>query len=180
MSVNSKMTAIADAIRAKTGGTGLLTLDDMAQDIAAIDTSEDLDEVLTQQESLIDQIQAALEGKAAASVETCTVSLSYSGSATTVYSTVECTRMIGGELVAESVSIDSQTGSISELLCGSIILIKFTGDIAETTQSVSNGVILESYLYGSPYLVVRVSTSPDSITNIVITAVGGGGGAGGQ
>lgn len=64
MSVNSKMTAIADAIRAKTGGTGLLTLDDMAQDIAAIDTSENLDEVLDEQESLIDQIQAALEGKA--------------------------------------------------------------------------------------------------------------------
>lgn len=69
MSVNSKMTAIADAIRAKTGGTGLLTLDDMAQDIAAIDTSENLDDVLDEQESIIDQIQAALEGKAAASVE---------------------------------------------------------------------------------------------------------------
>lgn len=74
MSVNSKMTAIADAIRAKTGGTELLTLDDMAQDIAAIDTSENLDDVLTEQESIIDQIQAALEGKAAASVETCTIS----------------------------------------------------------------------------------------------------------
>lgn len=36
MSVNSKMTAIADAIRAKTGGTGLLTLDDMAIEIASI------------------------------------------------------------------------------------------------------------------------------------------------
>lgn len=69
MSVNSKMTAIADAIRAKTGGTGLLTLDDMAQDIAAIDTSENLDDVLDEQDSIIDQIQAALEGKAGASVE---------------------------------------------------------------------------------------------------------------
>ena len=36
MSVNSKMTAIADAIRAKTGGTELLTLDDMAVEIAGI------------------------------------------------------------------------------------------------------------------------------------------------
>lgn len=154
-------------------------LEGILSTINVLPVTENLDEVMDEQDSIIDQIQAALEGKAAASVETCTVSLSYSGSATTVYSTVECTRMIGGELVAESVSIDSQTGSISELLCGSIILIKFTGDIAETTQSVSNGVILESYLYGYPYLVVRVSTSPDSITNIVITAVGGGG-AGGQ
>ena len=36
MSVNSKMTAIADAIRAKTGGTGLLTLDAMPAAIASI------------------------------------------------------------------------------------------------------------------------------------------------
>lgn len=36
MSVNEKMTAIADAIRAKTGGTELLGLDAMAEAIAAI------------------------------------------------------------------------------------------------------------------------------------------------
>lgn len=34
MSVNSKMTAIADAIRAKTGGTSTLTLDQMAMDLS--------------------------------------------------------------------------------------------------------------------------------------------------
>lgn len=36
MSVNEKMTAIADAIRAKTGGTGALTLDQMAVEIDGI------------------------------------------------------------------------------------------------------------------------------------------------
>lgn len=36
MSVNAKMTAIADAIRAKTGGTSALTLDQMAAEIAGI------------------------------------------------------------------------------------------------------------------------------------------------
>lgn len=40
MSVNSKMTAIADAIRSKTKKTGTLTLDQMATDIASIDTSK--------------------------------------------------------------------------------------------------------------------------------------------
>lgn len=68
MSVNSKMTAIADAIRAKTGGTGTLTLDQMATDIAAIDTSEDLDAVLAEQAELIADIKTALEGKAAGNI----------------------------------------------------------------------------------------------------------------
>lgn len=36
MSVNSKMTAIADEIRAKTGGVGALTLDDMASEVPKV------------------------------------------------------------------------------------------------------------------------------------------------
>ena len=39
MSVNEKMTAIADAIRSKTGGTAALTLDDMASDINALEVA---------------------------------------------------------------------------------------------------------------------------------------------
>ena len=38
MSLKEKMTAIADAIRAKTGKTGALTLDGMAREIAGITT----------------------------------------------------------------------------------------------------------------------------------------------
>lgn len=41
MSVNSKMTAIADAIRAKTGGTATLTLDQMAEEINGITVGSD-------------------------------------------------------------------------------------------------------------------------------------------
>lgn len=78
MSVNSKMTAIANAIRGKTGKTGTLTLDDMARDIAAIDTSEDLDEVLDEQDSIIEQIQIALEGKAVKPEQTKTATPSLS------------------------------------------------------------------------------------------------------
>ena len=37
MSVNSKMTAIANAIRGKTGGTNLLTLEQMATEIEGIE-----------------------------------------------------------------------------------------------------------------------------------------------
>ena len=43
MSVNEKMTAIADAIRAKTGGTDPLSLDQMAIDIASITGGASLD-----------------------------------------------------------------------------------------------------------------------------------------
>lgn len=43
MSVNAKMTAIADAIRAKTGGTSSLTLDGMANAIAGIQTGGGID-----------------------------------------------------------------------------------------------------------------------------------------
>ena len=45
MSVNSKMTAIADAIRGKTGGTNPLTLDQMATAIAEIQTGGGGDEM---------------------------------------------------------------------------------------------------------------------------------------
>ena len=45
MSVNSKMTAIADAIRGKTGGTSPLTLDQMATAIAKIQTGGGGDEM---------------------------------------------------------------------------------------------------------------------------------------
>lgn len=44
MSINSKMTAIADAIRDKTGKTEEMTLDQMATEIAGIETGGGLDE----------------------------------------------------------------------------------------------------------------------------------------
>ena len=40
MSVNSKMTAIADAIRAKTGKSGVLTLDAMAEEVSSLSVEE--------------------------------------------------------------------------------------------------------------------------------------------
>lgn len=66
MSVNEKMTAIADAIRAKTGKTDALTLDQMATEIEGITTggTEDLNDVLTEQEALIAELQAVLAEKA--------------------------------------------------------------------------------------------------------------------
>lgn len=134
MSVNSKMTAIADAIRAKTGGTGLLTLDDMAQDIAAIDTSENLDEVLTEQDSIIDQIQAALEGKAAASMETCSVTASCNESGAIYWidttGTAQSASLAWGASTVFSVYKDSMvflTGSLGGSVSGDADIIYQVG-----------------------------------------------------
>ena len=59
------LTLVGDSIRAKGGTSAKLEFPNgMKAAVEAIDTSEDLDEVLDEQDSIIDQIQAALEGKA--------------------------------------------------------------------------------------------------------------------
>lgn len=82
MSVNSKMTAIADEIRTLTGVTGTMGLDDMATHVGEANSE------VSSQTDLIAQISAALEGKAGggssggssggAALETCTVDISVS------------------------------------------------------------------------------------------------------
>lgn len=61
MSVNSKMTALADEVRELSGATGLLGIDAMTSNLSDVN-----DEVVSQ-ESLIAQIASALEGKIAGS-----------------------------------------------------------------------------------------------------------------
>lgn len=97
MSVNSKMKAIADAIRSKTGKTDSLNLDQMASEVNSLEIGTDtsdatattdkiflnetayvngskltgnftINEELNTQDSLITQIQAALDGKVGGSV----------------------------------------------------------------------------------------------------------------
>lgn len=69
MALIEKLTAIANAIRSKTGKSATLTLDEMPTEIASIETSsgggtEDLDAVLTEQEALIAELKSTLQGKA--------------------------------------------------------------------------------------------------------------------
>ena len=67
MALTDKLKAIANAIREKTGKTDPLTLDQMPDEISGIVSGdgEDLDTELDEQESLIEQLQAILAGKAA-------------------------------------------------------------------------------------------------------------------
>lgn len=64
MALIDKLNAIGEAIRAKTGKSEKLTLDEMPIEIGSITTSENLDTVLTEQEALIDELKEVLQGKA--------------------------------------------------------------------------------------------------------------------
>lgn len=75
MSVNEKMTALADEIRELSGTTTSKSIDAMTSDVDAANTE------IAEQVGLIAQIANALEGKAAGSsggAETCTVQLTLS------------------------------------------------------------------------------------------------------
>lgn len=63
MSINTKMTAIADSVRTLSGESGKLGLDAMSEKIAAANT------IVDGQSDLIEQIKVALVGKAAGSGE---------------------------------------------------------------------------------------------------------------
>lgn len=63
MSVNSKMTAIADAIRGKTGGKSALTLDQMAAEIAGISTGIDTTDATATADVLDYEQTAYVNGK---------------------------------------------------------------------------------------------------------------------
>lgn len=80
MSVNSKMTAIADKIRSLLGITGTMGMDAMATNLQSAVSEADT------QTSLIAQIEAALEGKtgAAASVSVRTATTKPSSNSTTI------------------------------------------------------------------------------------------------
>ena len=69
MALIEKLTAIANAIRSKTGKSATLTLDEMPTEIASIETgsgggTEDLNDVLAEQETLIAELKSTLQGKA--------------------------------------------------------------------------------------------------------------------
>ena len=66
----SLFTDIADSIRAKTGSAEGIIADNFPEEIAAIDTQEDLDPELATQDDLIAQIAMALEGKTGAGTAT--------------------------------------------------------------------------------------------------------------
>lgn len=68
MALTDKLSNIAEAIRTKTETTDKMTLTEMPDKILGIQTSEDLDAELTEQQQLISELKTTLENKAAGGV----------------------------------------------------------------------------------------------------------------
>ena len=73
--LGSLFSDIADSIRAKTGSTGTIVADNFPEEIDLIDTQEDLDPELTEQDAKIAELQELLQGKAVPAPEDLTEEL---------------------------------------------------------------------------------------------------------
>ena len=120
MSVNTKMTAIADEIRTLSGTTEAMGLDAMATNVGNANSEVD------NQADLISQIVTALEGKAVGgpggNIETCavTIELHPTGGGQANYAV---TRYIDGEIVLYTFNGTSPVNiTFTDIVCGSMIV----------------------------------------------------------
>ena len=64
MALTDKLTSLADAVREKTGTSATMTIEEMTSAVRDMSSGENLDTEMATQDNLIEQIQAALVGKA--------------------------------------------------------------------------------------------------------------------
>lgn len=146
MSVKEKMTAIADAIRAKTGGTDPLTLDQMATEIASI---SGLDTQITEFTQMNDKVTAFLAAADAAYTADNGGTVSVIGD----YATAEgdYDRPLGLEITAQDGTRYVQNeargtgGMLKNLLGGkSVIYNAIPNEVSQYLVKDSNGNVLNS------------------------------------
>ena len=128
MSVNEKMTAIADEIRELSGTTEAMGLDAMTSNLSNANTE------IANQEELLAEIASALEGKAAGgSVEydTCTVNISTDGN---FYNLCYLT-VADGEIVTVCNSGEQTSYNIT-CLCNSFFTLALSNNYGPTMNGV--------------------------------------------
>lgn len=134
-------TDIADAIREKTGGTESIVADEFPEAIAGIDTQENLDAELSDQDAKIAELQAALQGKAGVASEDLSAEMtaqdeaiaSQDGLIVQIAAALEGkTGASGGgaEIETCTVSFDGGRGSTTKTICTRLI----NGVITTTTE----------------------------------------------
>lgn len=107
MSVNSKMTALADEIRELSGTTTTKSIDTMTSDVEAANTE------IAEQTDLLEQIAAALEGKASGGGGTILPSLSNPASASDILSGKEAIDGSGNKITGSIATVTQATPSVS-------------------------------------------------------------------
>ena len=163
MSVNEKMTALADEIRELSGTTTAKSIDAMTTDVNAANTE------INDQTNLIAQIYAALEDKAgggSSNIETCTVDIRHyptydvnQAIDQVVYQTLdENGNIIVKELSSSNGTIDYtvDTFSLANVVCPSILYI-YGGSTSAIINS--GGTLLLKSSYG--YHVFQIDENAD-------------------
>lgn len=185
MSVNEKMTALADEVRELSGTESAKSIDAMTSDIDAANTE------INEQAGLIEQIVTVLENKAAggggsggdAQIKTCTVTIS-----TTYYGVSEArifgysyTAFENGEIVVKqkSIPVDGFASAvISDVVCGSAITIMLNG--IEHMYTYNGNVIVTSFgtwsFTSCPVAILCAPNVPGSSSSIVFDCQDQGGG----
>lgn len=157
MSVNTKMTAIADEVRDLTGVTSTLTLDAMASNLS------DANDEVSSQTNLIAEIVSALEGKASGgsgdSIKTCTVTVVNHSDSTY---TIDCIQVTNGISDFNDYMIPMAWGDegteevFEDVLCNSSFKMEYDPE-AVTVES-EDGTSYKSYLR------IIIGTSNTTIT----------------
>jgi len=128
MSVNTKMTAIADEIRELSGTTEAMGLDAMASNVSNANTEID------NQEGLLAEIASALEGKAAGGnveYDVCPVNISSDQNFYRLYYLT----VVDGEIVATALQ-EQQTSYNITCLCNSFFVLCFSNNYGVTANGV--------------------------------------------
>jgi hypothetical protein len=155
MALTDKLSNIAEAIRTKTETTGKMTLTEMPDKILGIQTSEDLDAELTEQQQLISELKTTLEGKAAG------VTINNQDKTITENGTYTADEGYTG-LGTVTVDVQASGGETGEK---STFAKYIGGTLDEVAESDLNGVteIDEYAFYGSS---IQKCNIPNSITKI--------------
>lgn len=113
--LKSLFSDIADAIREKNGSTDTIVADNFPSVIAAIDTQEDLDPELADQDAKIAELQELLQGKALPSGEDLTEELAAQSEIIAEQDELitQLASALEGKVGAESVEIETATATIT-------------------------------------------------------------------